>query len=241
MINASNANDLPNVEKANYKVNVSDCEQITIANPEHNFELFSSQIKDLYNKVPKHIGIYAGSFNPIHEGHIDIILKASRIFDLVFVVIADNPDKHYSVSRQDRQELISRELGKLIDLKGKFQVGYTQGLIAEYALQVSKGVFTGYKASVTLIRGIRSASDLEYEKPIAEFNKQLHSNTIIKKVEPLETIYITADPNFEHISSSSIRQLARLTTNHPRQFINLFQSMSSDWIESVKEWYHNEP
>lgn len=228
--------EVPPVEKAIYKVNVEKGKQLAIANPEYNFELFSSQIKDLYNKGikrRKRVGIYAGSFNPIHAGHVHIIFSALDVFDEVEVVIADNPDKKYSVSVGKRMEICKETLINEAT-NNRIFVNYTRLPIAKFAREFS----AKYEANVTLIRGIRNADDLQSEKAMATFNKELNktfSNTIW--FENLNTVFFASEPEFSHLSSSAIRQIAEITTE--KEFARTLDYNFDKWDKLVWEAYHN--
>ncbi len=132
--------------------------------------------------------IYAGSFDPVTNGHFDIISRASQMFDDVVVAILVNPGKTSFLSIDERTELIKTLCS---DLPNVNVVSFT-GLTVECAKL--------YEANA-LIRGIRGESDLSVEMTMARVNNQLAG---------IETIFIPASPEFAHISSSMVREIFKL-------------------------------
>lgn len=128
-----------------------------------------------------------GSFDPITNGHLDIIKRAAELFDEVTVLVVTNPDKKCAFSPEERCDLI-RKATK--DIEG-VKVDSFSGLLADYVKQ------NGINA---IVKGIRSSSDFEYEFQMALANRSLAPNA--------ETVFITADPQNMYVSSSLIRQIA---------------------------------
>ena len=128
-----------------------------------------------------------GSFDPITKGHLDIILRASRLFDRVVVLVSVNPDKRTAFSVEERVELIRAVTGDLANV----EVDAYQGLLVDYARQV------GATAS---IRGLRAVSDFEYEFQVALANKKLDPQ--------LETIFLNTNSKYMYLSSSLVKQIA---------------------------------
>ena len=132
--------------------------------------------------------IYPGSFDPVTFGHLDIIRRASKIFDEVIVGILNNPEKSPLFSVEERVKMLEEVTSDLSNVK----IDSFSGLLVDYTnknnIQVS-------------IRGIRGVGDLEYEMQTAQYNSQLSHDT-------LETIFLTTSPEFSYISSSGVRQVA---------------------------------
>lgn len=128
-----------------------------------------------------------GSFDPITKGHLDIILRASRLFDRVVVLVSVNPDKRTAFSVGERVELIRAVTGDLANV----EVDAYQVLLVDYARQV------GATAS---IRGLRAVSDFEYEFQMALANKKLDPQ--------LETIFLNTNSKYMYLSSSLVKQIA---------------------------------
>jgi len=134
-----------------------------------------------YIKYRKYnIGVYAGSFNPFHVGHYDILKKAEAIFDKVIIARGINTSK-------------SDELLPLTNTLKNRQAGLYTGLLTDF--------IDGLGYDVTLIRGLRNASDLEFEKTQYRYLKDLKPD--------IKVINILSDSEFEHVSSSSIKMLQK--------------------------------
>lgn len=131
--------------------------------------------------------ICPGSFDPITNGHIDIIKRAAELFDEVTVLVVSNPDKRCVFSPEERCDLIEKAVEGIDGVK----VGSFSGLLADYVKQ--------NKVSA-IVKGIRSSSDFEYEFQMALANRSLAPEA--------ETVFITADPQNMYVSSSLIRQIA---------------------------------
>ena len=128
-----------------------------------------------------------GSFDPITNGHIDIIKRAAELFDEVTVLVVTNPDKKCVFSPEERCTLIEKAIEGIKDVK----VDSFSGLLADYVKQNEMSA---------IVKGIRSSSDFEYEFQMALANKSLAPNA--------ETVFLTADPRNMYVSSSLIRQIA---------------------------------
>ena len=128
-----------------------------------------------------------GSFDPITNGHLDIIKRAAELFDEVTVLVVTNPDKKCAFSPEERCALIEKATEGIETVK----VDSFSGLLADYVKQ------NGINA---IVKGIRSSSDFEYEFQMALANRSLAPNA--------ETVFITADPQNMYVSSSLIRQIA---------------------------------
>ena len=131
--------------------------------------------------------IYAGTFDPIHNGHIDVIERASNMFDEVIVVLAVNSKKSHLFSEDERLEMTKDALSHLSNVK----VMFFSGLIADLAKENS---------AVALIRGLRTVTDFEYELQIALMNRKLSNIT---------TIFMMPHEKYSYLTSSIIRELSR--------------------------------
>lgn len=128
-----------------------------------------------------------GSFCPVTNGHIDIFRRAAELFDEVTVLVMTNPDKHYDFSVEQRCEMIAKAVAN----DPRIKVDVWDGLLAEYVEQ------NGINA---IIKGLRSATDFDYEFQMALANKSLAPDA--------ETVFMTAKPENMYISSSLVRQIA---------------------------------
>lgn len=133
--------------------------------------------------------VFPGSFDPMTNGHINIIQRAAKLFDEIDVVIAVNDDKKYLFSTEERLSLVQ----ELIMPFRNVSVHTWDGLIVEYAKQ------TGEKV---LIRGIRNMNDFSYEFDLSLMNHNLNPE--------VETLYIPTDQKFLLLKSSAIKELAKL-------------------------------
>jgi pantetheine-phosphate adenylyltransferase len=133
--------------------------------------------------------IYPGTFDPITNGHIDLVVRASKLFDRVIVAVAINPSKQPIFSLDERVELVKHTLSHLDNVEA---CGF-EGLLIEVAKQKGAGV---------IVRGLRAVSDFEHEFQLAGMNR---------KMEPdVETLFLTPAEQYTYISSSLVREIARL-------------------------------
>lgn len=130
-----------------------------------------------------------GSFDPIHNGHLEVIARAAGLFDEVIVAISTNYAKKYMFSLEERLEM-ARET--LASLKGIVVEPVGEGLLAEYCRQ--RGVSA-------IVKGLRSSSDFDYELPMATMNRQLSG---------VETVFLPAEASYVHLSSTLIKEVASL-------------------------------
>ena len=135
------------------------------------------------------IGIYPGSFDPIHKGHIDIINRATKLVDKLFIAVADSPHKNPLFNLDERKEMIENEFSK----NSGIEVIAFNNLLVDLADSLDAQI---------LIRGLRAVSDFEYEFQMLGMNRQLNSK--------IETVFLMADAQRQSISSNFIKDIARL-------------------------------
>ena len=133
--------------------------------------------------------VYPGSFDPITLGHLDIITRASKLFDEVIMAVVANPGKNPLLPIDVRAELISRVIA---DIPG-VTVDTFQGLTVDFAKN---------KQISVIIRGLRAVSDYEAELSMAQTNKQL--------LPELETIFLMTKAEYSFISSSTVKEIVKL-------------------------------
>lgn len=152
-------------------------------------------IVPLYNSffTHYHVGmkanaIYPGTFDPITFGHIDLVKRASKMFDHITVAVADNKEKQTMFSLEERVSLTKSIFAGLNNISVKS----FHGLLTEFAKQQKCGV---------ILRGLRVISDFDYELQMASMNRKLVPN--------LETIFLTPDDNYIYVASSLVRTIAK--------------------------------
>lgn len=159
------------------------------------------------------IAICPGSFDPITLGHLNIIRRASKIFDRVVVCVMFNSTKTSPMfTIEERVDMVRRAVEKYPNVS----VDTSDGLLAEYARR--------YKGAV-VVKGLRAASDFEYE---------FQMNLINKRINPqLETMFLTASEKYTFLSSSVIREMARykadLTGLVPDEVIEDIVKKAAEW------------
>ncbi|MEZ4872452.1 MAG: pantetheine-phosphate adenylyltransferase [Bdellovibrionales bacterium] len=131
--------------------------------------------------------IYPGSFDPLTLGHIDVIDRLSKVCDELVVLIANSPDKAYLFSAGERHEMAQACLS---DWKN-VSVDIFDGLTVDYAFNNEANL---------IVRGVRGASDLEYEMTMATINKKLHPQ--------IETLILPATPEYSFVASRLVKEVA---------------------------------
>jgi pantetheine-phosphate adenylyltransferase len=139
--------------------------------------------------APPSVAIYPGSFDPITNGHLDLISRASRMVDLLVVAVLRNQSKHPLFSVDERREMIHEATGGFSNV----EVTSFEGLLVDFA--ASRG------ASM-ILRGIRAVSDYELEWQMALMNRRLRPE--------IETVFLTAGEEFSFISSNLVKEVASL-------------------------------
>ena len=138
------------------------------------------------------LAIYPGSFDPITLGHLSVLQRAAKVFESVELLIVHNPSKKPTFSLAQRVELANSSLAE-VGAPSNIKVSTLEsGLLVEHAQAL------GAKA---IIKGFRTASDIEYELPMSQVNRDLSG---------IETVFLAAEAGFGFVSSSLVREVASL-------------------------------
>jgi len=133
--------------------------------------------------------VYPGSFDPVHNGHADIIRRAAKVYDRLTVAVLDNPLKNdYAFTTEERLEI----LAEVVEPMRNVGVDRFEGLLAEYMRTVQAQV---------IVKGLRAISDFEYELQMAHLNRQLNPD--------VETTFIMTATRWSYVSSTRVKELAR--------------------------------
>ena len=132
------------------------------------------------------IAIYPGSFDPITNGHLDVLKTGAEIFDKVIIAVAKNSAKHGFLTIDERVNLIREACQNLKNV----EVDCFDGLTINYAKE---------KGATVLLRGLRAVSDFEYEMQLSQNNSALNND--------IKTIFLITKPEYNFISSSSVREI----------------------------------
>ena len=134
------------------------------------------------------IAVYAGTFDPITNGHIDLAVRATRLFERVVVGVAESPEKNPLFTLSERTALARQALAgySTISVQG------FSGLLINFLRQ---------QGALTILRGLRAASDFEYEFQLASMNRRLDKQ--------IETVFLTPPEQYIFVSASLVRELAR--------------------------------
>ncbi|MBZ4670036.1 MAG: Phosphopantetheine adenylyltransferase [Oscillospiraceae bacterium] len=133
------------------------------------------------------IAVCPGSFDPITNGHKDIIIRASKLFDKVIVLVSVNPVKQSSFTVEERVEMIRT----VMQGHDNIEIDTSDGLLADYIRK---------KNAVAIVKGLRAVSDFEYEFQMALANRKLYSDA--------ETVFLTTSAENMYLSSSVVKQIA---------------------------------
>lgn len=129
-----------------------------------------------------------GSYDPLTNGHVDVVSRASRLFDEVVVAILHNPSKQGTFTVDERVALLEQSLGHLPNVR----IGAWAGtLVVDVCREVG---------AASMVKGLRGGTDFAYELPMATMNQHLSG---------VETLFIPADPALQHVSSSLIKEVVR--------------------------------
>ena len=133
--------------------------------------------------------VYPGTFDPIHNGHLDIARKAAELFDELILVVAVNQEKSPLFNDKERVDLIKESLSDVKNVK----VGTFNGLVVDFVHSTE---------SVAIIRGLRHVSDFEFEFQMAMMNFNLNPN--------IKSLFMMPDEKYIHLNSTVIKDVARL-------------------------------
>ena len=132
--------------------------------------------------------VFPGSFDPITIGHVELIKRAVPLFDKILVAVGVNSQKQSLFSLGQRLEWLHKVFG----YEPKIEVGHFEGLTAHYCNKIG---------AKYLLRGLRNASDFDYEKTISQLNRIVGHD--------LETVFLISQPEFSHISSTIVREIIK--------------------------------
>jgi pantetheine-phosphate adenylyltransferase len=134
------------------------------------------------------VALCPGSFDPVTNGHVDIIERSARHFDEVIVAVIRNPQKAQSLfSLEERKAMLSEVLGHLSNMR----IAVFKGLLVDFARE---------QGATAIVKGLRAVSDFDYELPMAQMNQQLTG---------IDTFFLSTSPQYSFLSSSLVREVAR--------------------------------
>jgi pantetheine-phosphate adenylyltransferase len=139
--------------------------------------------------ITNRIAVYPGTFDPITNGHTDLVSRAARVFSRVVIAIADSPHKNPLFSLDERILLSKNQMASLDNVE---VVGFNN-LLVEFVQQIGASV---------IVRGLRAVSDFEYEFQLASMNRHI--------APTVETLFLTPDEDYSFISSTLVKEVARL-------------------------------
>ncbi|MDF2964142.1 MAG: coaD [Paenibacillus sp.] len=134
------------------------------------------------------IAVYPGSFDPVTNGHLDIIRRSAKVFDKLIVAVLNNTSKNPLFSVEERTDLLRRVTGDLPNV----EIDSFRDLLINYMKN---------KNAHLIVRGLRAVSDFEYELQMASTNQKLDEN--------IETFFMTSTPMYSYLSSSIVKEIAR--------------------------------
>lgn len=135
------------------------------------------------------VAIYPGSFDPVTTGHVDIIERASCLFDKLVVAVAPNSNKQPMFSTEERLEMLSEVCAKISNI----QVDSFSGLLVNYARE---------HGAAAIVKGLRAVSDFEFELQMAQMNRRL--------APEVHTVFLMTTTEHSFLSSSIVKEIARL-------------------------------
>jgi len=137
--------------------------------------------------------IYPGSFDPVTNGHLDIIERGCKLFDEIIISILVNPDKQPFFSIEEREEMLNEILGDIHKGGCRLHVDSFRGLLVNYAVA---------KQANAIVRGIRAISDYEYELQMALMNRRLEPS--------IETVFMMPAETYSYVSSRLVKEVFHL-------------------------------
>jgi pantetheine-phosphate adenylyltransferase len=135
------------------------------------------------------IAVYPGSFDPLTNGHLDVVQRAAKLFDRVIVAVAENEGKNPLFSLRERHELVLSAVRHLANV----EVDMFSGLLVDYVER---------RSGCAIVRGLRAVSDFEFEFQLALMNRKLN--------ERVETIFMMPKDTYTFLSSRIVKEIARL-------------------------------
>lgn len=138
------------------------------------------------------IALYTGSFDPVTNGHMDLIIRGAKMFDSLFIAVAKNGEKNALFTVQERVQLLKEACKNIPNVK----VLICDKLVVDFAQEIG---------AQTMLRGLRVLTDFEYELQMATTNKELNPS--------IETIFMMTSREYSFLSSSAVKEIARFHGN----------------------------
>ncbi len=138
---------------------------------------------------PRRVALYPGTFDPFHNGHLDVTLRAARLFDTVVVAVYERPAKQLLFSAEERVQLVRASLAGVPD--SQIVVGAYSDLSVQFARA---------KGAVAMVRGLRSELDFAYEYQLTAMNRHMAPD--------VDTVFLVTDPTLSHISATLVKEVA---------------------------------
>ncbi|KUG04527.1 phosphopantetheine adenylyltransferase [hydrocarbon metagenome] len=138
------------------------------------------------------VAVYPGSFDPITNGHIDVLERSSKIFDRIIIAVVHNVTKKAMFTLDERVDMIRQSAAHIPNV----EISCFSGLLANYLIE---------KQACAIIRGLRTVTDFEYEMHMAMINREI--------IPEIDTIFVTSDKNYIFISSSGVKEASMVGAN----------------------------